>query len=97
MKNKIRDDSSETMGLYSLVSLATTAKYDFATNIDVHDWWADWLTNCAECVIEDIDYRVENSTRQSRNFARVLKFSYNYVTFFAVSFAVFPNRQKLYM
>ena len=33
MKNNITDDPSKTMGLYSLVSLATTAKYDFATNL----------------------------------------------------------------
>lgn len=37
MKNKIPDDPSKTMGFYLLVSLATTAKYDFTTNIDVHD------------------------------------------------------------
>jgi len=28
MKNKIPDDPSNTMGLYSLVSVATAAKYD---------------------------------------------------------------------
>ena len=49
------------MGLYSLVSVATAAKYDLTANIDV----TDGLTNGAECVIEHIDYRVENSTRPS--------------------------------
>ena len=49
------------MGLYSLVSVATAAKYDLTTNIDV----TDGFTNGAECVIENIDYRVENSTRPS--------------------------------
>ena len=49
------------MGLYSLVSVATAAKYDLTTNIDV----TDRLTYGAECVIEYIDYRVENSTRPS--------------------------------
>ena len=61
MKNKIPDDPTKTMGLYSLVSIATAAKYDLTTNIDV----TDGLTNGAECVIENIDHRVENSTRPS--------------------------------
>ena len=61
MKNKIPEDPTKTMGLYSLVSVATAAKYDLTTNIDV----TDGLTNGAECVIENIDYRVENSTRPS--------------------------------
>ena len=60
-KNKIPDDPTKTMGLYSLVSVATAAKYDLTANIDV----TDGLTNGAECVIENIDYRVENSTRPS--------------------------------
>ena len=46
------------MGLYSLVSVATEEKYDLTTNIDV----TDGLTNGAECIVENIDYRVENST-----------------------------------
>ena len=41
------------------MSVATAAKYDLTTNIDV----TDGLTNGAECVIEYIDYRVENCTR----------------------------------
>ena len=61
MKNKIPDDPTKTMGLYSLVSVSTAAKYDLTTNIDV----TDGLTNGAECVIKNIDYRVENSTRPS--------------------------------
>ena len=61
MKNKIPDDPTKTMGLYSLVSLATSSKYALTTNIDV----ADGLTNGAECVVENIDYRVLNSTRPS--------------------------------
>ena len=48
MENKISDDPTKTMGLYSLVSVATAAKYDLTTNIDV----TDGLTNGAECVIE---------------------------------------------
>ena len=60
-KNKIPEDPTKTMGLYSLASVATAAKYDLTTNIDV----TDGLTNGAECVIENIDYRVENSTRPS--------------------------------
>ena len=49
------------MGLYLLVSMAIAAKYDLTTKIDV----TDGLTNGAECVIENLDYRVENSTRPS--------------------------------
>ena len=49
------------MCLYSVVSVATAAKYDLTTNIGV----TDGLTNGAECVIENIDYRVDNSTRPS--------------------------------
>lgn len=49
------------MGLYLLVSMAIAAKYDLTTKIDV----THGLTNGAECVIENIDYRVENSTRPS--------------------------------
>ena len=61
MKNKIPDDTTKTMGLYSLVSVATAAKYDLTANMDV----SDGLTNGAECVIENIDLRVENSSRPS--------------------------------
>jgi len=59
MKNKIQDDPAKTMGLYLLVLVATAAKYDLTTYIDV----TDGLTNDAEGVIENIDYRAENSTR----------------------------------
>ena len=61
IKNKIPDDATKTMGLYSIVSVAKAAKYDLTTNVDV----SDGLTNGAECIIESIDYRVENSTRPS--------------------------------
>lgn len=44
------------MGLYLLVSMAIAAKYDLTTH---------GLTNGTECVIENLDYRVENSTRPS--------------------------------
>ena len=61
MKNKIPEDPTKTMGLYSLVSVATMAKYDLTTNINV----TDGLTNGAECMIENIDHGVETSTRPS--------------------------------
>ena len=61
IKNKIPDDPTKTMGLYSVVSVATAAKYDLTTKIDV----TDGLTNGAECVIQNINYRVENSSRPS--------------------------------
>lgn len=61
IKDKIPNDPTKTMGLYSLASIATNAKYDLTTNVDV----TDGLTNGAECVIKNIDYRVENSSRPS--------------------------------
>ena len=36
-------------------------KYDLTTNVNV----TDGMTNGAECVVEEIDYSVENSTRPS--------------------------------
>ena len=39
---------------YSQVSVATEAKYDLKTIVDV----TDGLTNGAECVIENVDFRV---------------------------------------
>ena len=61
MKNRIPDDPTKTMGLYSVAPVATVAKYDLTTNVDV----SDGLTNGTECVIENIDYRVDNSSRPS--------------------------------
>ena len=61
MKNKISDDPTKTMGLYSLVSVANAAKCDLTTNVDV----IGGLINGAEYVIESIDYRVKNLTRPS--------------------------------
>ena len=61
MKSNIPDNPTKTMGLYSVVSLATNEKYDITSNINV----SDGLTNGTECVIKEIDYRVENSTRPS--------------------------------
>ena len=43
------------MGLYSVVLVATAAKHDLTTNIVV----TDGLSNGAECVIQNIDYRVD--------------------------------------
>ena len=61
MKQKIPDNPTKTMGLYSAVSVAVDSKYDLTSNVDV----SDGLTNGSECVIKSIDYRVENSTRPS--------------------------------
>ena len=60
MKDKIPNDPTKTMGLYSLTSIATNAKYDLTTNVDV----TNGLTNGAECVIKN-EKRVENSSRPS--------------------------------
>ena len=61
MKNKIPNDPTKTMGLYTLTSIATDAKYDLTANVDV----PDGLINGAECIIKNIDYRVEKSSRPS--------------------------------
>ena len=62
MKDKIpTDDPTKTMGLYSLTPIATNAKYDLTTNVNV----TDGLKKGAECVIKKIDYRVEKPSRPS--------------------------------
>jgi len=60
-KKQIPGDATKTMGLYSVVKVAVGLKYDLTTNVAV----TDGLTNGAECIIQKIDYRVENSTRPS--------------------------------
>ena len=61
IKEKIPDDPTKTMGLYSTVQIATNGKYDLTINVDD----SDGLTNGAECIIMNIDYRVESSSRPS--------------------------------
>ena len=62
LKNKVRekipDDPTKTMGLYNVVSIAVGAKYDLTTNVNV----TDGVINGAECVIEKIDYRINEMT-----------------------------------
>ena len=50
MKDKIPNDPTKTMGLYSVTSIATNAKYDLTTNVNV----TEGLTNGAECVIKKL-------------------------------------------
>ena len=61
MKEKIPDDPTKTMGLNKIVAVAAGVKYDLTTNVKV----TDGLTNGAECIVEKIDYRVENSSQPS--------------------------------
>ena len=61
MKEKIPDDPSKTMGLYTVVLIAVGAKYDLTANVNV----TNGMTNGAECIVEKIDYRVTNSNRPS--------------------------------
>ena len=61
MKNKIPNDPTKRMSLYTLTSIATDAKYDLTANVDE----PDGLTNGAECIIKKIDYRIEKSSRPS--------------------------------
>jgi hypothetical protein len=60
-KQRISSDSTKTMGLHSVLSVATSAKYDLTTNVSVNDG----MTNGSECTICKIDYRVLNSSRPS--------------------------------
>jgi len=61
MKQKIPNDLTKTMGLFSVCSVDVAAKYDLNTNVSV----LDGMTNGAECTVEKIDYRVPDSTRPS--------------------------------
>lgn len=61
MKNKILDDFIKIMGFFLVLLVVIKIKYDLIINIDV----VDGLINGVECVIEIIDYRVENLSRLS--------------------------------
>lgn len=61
MKQKIPNDPTKTMGLFSVCSVHVAAKYDLTTNVSV----PDGMTNGAECTVKKIDYRVADSTRPS--------------------------------
>lgn len=61
MKNKILEDFIKIMGLYLFVFVVIMVKYDLIINIDV----IDGFINGVECMIENIDYRVENFIRLS--------------------------------
>ena len=60
-KQRIPSDSTKTLGLHSVLSVATSAKYDLTTNVSINDG----MTNGTECTICKIDYRVLNSSRPS--------------------------------
>lgn len=45
MKQKIPDNPTKTMGLYSVVSVAVDSKYDLTSNVDVC-WTYQWLRVC---------------------------------------------------
>ena len=49
------------MGLYKKLNITVGSKYDLTINVDV----SDGLTNGAECVVQDIDYRVTEYQRPS--------------------------------
>ena len=61
IKDKIPDDPTKTMDFYSQVSVATEAKYDLISNVDV----TDGLTNGVGSVIGNIAFRVENFIKLS--------------------------------
>jgi len=55
LKQKIPNDPTKTMGLFSVCSVHITAKYDLTTNVSV----LDGMTNGAECTVEKLitEYR----------------------------------------
>ena len=59
MKERIPNDATKTMGLFSVLAVAVGLRYDLTANISV----LDGLTNGAECIVKRIDYRVLNSSR----------------------------------
>ena len=61
LRKQIPNDPSKTMGLYSVCSILKDAKYDLMTNVSV----LDGMTNGAECIIQQVDYRVPGSLRPS--------------------------------
>ena len=61
MKEKIPNDPTKTMGLYSIVFVTVGAKYDLTSNVSV----LDGMTNGTECTVCKIDYRVTGSNRPS--------------------------------
>ncbi|CAB4033345.1 ATP-dependent DNA helicase PIF1 [Paramuricea clavata] len=61
MKEKIPNDPTKTMGLYSIVFVTVGAKYDLTSNVSV----LDGMTNGTECTVCKIDYRVTSSNRPS--------------------------------
>ncbi len=61
LKKQIPNDTSKTMGLYSVCSIVNDARYDLTTKVSV----IDGMTNGTECIIRKIDYRVPGSSRPS--------------------------------
>ena len=61
IKQKIPDDSTKTMDLYSTVSITTSGKYHLTTNVSV----SDGMTNSTECIVKKIDYKEQNCDRPS--------------------------------
>ena len=61
MKERIPNDATKTMGLYTDVFVTVGAKYDLTPNISV----LDGMTNGTECTVCKIDYRVPGSDRPS--------------------------------
>ena len=61
LKKQIPNDTSKTMGLYSVCSILNDARYDLTTKVSV----IDGMTNGTECIIRKIDYRVPGSSRPS--------------------------------
>lgn len=59
LKKQIPNNPLKTLGLYSVCSILKEAKYDITTNVSV----VDGMTNGAECIIKNIDYRIEGSSR----------------------------------
>ena len=59
IQEKIPDDRTKTVGLYSSISVTIGAKYDLKTNISV----PDGMTNGAECKVYKINFQSARNLR----------------------------------
>lgn len=59
--DKVPDDPSKTMGLKKKLQVGVGIQYELCVNINVEDG----MTNSSPCIVQLLDFRVENSTRCS--------------------------------
>lgn len=59
--DKLPDDPSKTMGLHKYLQVGVGVQYELCVNINVEDG----MTNGSPCIVQMLDFRVENSSRCS--------------------------------